>query len=136
MSERRWCEGRTHETLRTVLLSTTENEHKKEDTTHDSADFPTEFREEPSDQIDLSSFKGVLSRDDNENSRRRPGPVVVAIIVIVAELNGISVKMRDLALELDVVASTAKKRYDEVLDALVEDVSAKNTMKNAHFVIQ
>ncbi|GAB2231338.1 hypothetical protein Droror1_Dr00010344 [Drosera rotundifolia] len=77
---------------------------------------------------------------------RRPGPLVVAIIVIVTERNGISVKMRDLALELDVVVSTAKKRYDEVLDALVEvaqknlpwgkDVSAKNIMKNAYFVIQ
>ncbi|GAB2298598.1 hypothetical protein Dimus_032664 [Dionaea muscipula] len=76
---------------------------------------------------------------------RRPGPLVVAILVVVAELNGISVKISDVAMQLNVVVSTCKKRYNEVLDALVKvaqnlpwgkDVNAKNIMKNAHFVIQ
>ncbi|GMH27134.1 hypothetical protein Nepgr_028977 [Nepenthes gracilis] len=76
---------------------------------------------------------------------RRPGPMVVAVLVLVAGLNGITLKIEDAATELNTVASTCKKRYNELLEALVKvaqslpwgkDVNVKNIMKNARFVIQ
>lgn len=76
---------------------------------------------------------------------RRPIPVVAAVLVFVGELNQIPVKIEDVANELHVVVSTCKKRYKELLERLVEvarvlpwgkDVTVKNIMKNAPFVIQ
>ncbi|KAJ8531537.1 hypothetical protein K7X08_026971 [Anisodus acutangulus] len=76
---------------------------------------------------------------------RRPLPVVAAVLVFVAELNGIDVKIEDVANELQVAIVTCKLRYKELLERLVkvaqalpwgEDVTVKNIMKHATFVIQ
>lgn len=77
---------------------------------------------------------------------RRPVPVVVAVIVFVCEVNGVEVSIEDLASELNVVVGTCKLRYREILNKLVEvarvrlpwgnDVTVKNIMKNAPFVMQ
>ncbi|XP_075496551.1 plant-specific TFIIB-related protein PTF2 [Primulina tabacum] len=76
---------------------------------------------------------------------RRPIPVVAAVLVFVAELNQVPVKIEDVANELHVVVGTCKKRYKELLERLVEvarvlpwgkDVTVKNLLKNAPFVIQ
>ncbi|KAM7525035.1 hypothetical protein LguiA_014937 [Lonicera macranthoides] len=76
---------------------------------------------------------------------RTPLPVVVAVLVFVAQLNLVDVKIDDLARELHMSVSTCKLRYKELLERLVEvaqalpwgkDVKVKNVMKNAPFVIQ
>ncbi|KAK2994110.1 hypothetical protein RJ640_003633 [Escallonia rubra] len=76
---------------------------------------------------------------------RRPLPVVAAVIVFVAQLNGIDLQIGDLANELHVAVSTCRLRYKELLERLVEvaqalpwgkDITVKNVMKNAPFVIQ
>ncbi|XP_073301195.1 plant-specific TFIIB-related protein PTF2 [Primulina huaijiensis] len=76
---------------------------------------------------------------------RRPIPVVAAVLVFVGELNQVPVKIEDVANELHVVVGTCKKRYKELLERLVEvarvlpwgkDVTVKNLLKNAPFVIQ
>ncbi|OWM70462.1 plant-specific TFIIB-related protein PTF2 [Punica granatum] len=76
---------------------------------------------------------------------RRPLPVVVAVLVFVAELNEIQVKIDDVAREFHATVSTSKRRYKELLEALVEvsralpwgkDVTVKNIIKNAPLVIQ
>ncbi|XP_059275161.1 plant-specific TFIIB-related protein PTF2-like [Lycium ferocissimum] len=77
---------------------------------------------------------------------RRPLPVVVAVLVFVAQLNQIDdVTIEDVANELQVAAVTCKLRYKELLERLVkvaralpwgEDVTVKNIMKHASFVIQ
>ncbi|KAK2997723.1 hypothetical protein RJ639_026242 [Escallonia herrerae] len=76
---------------------------------------------------------------------RRPLPVVAAVIVFVAKLNGIDMQIGDLANELHVAVSTCRLRYKELLERLAEvaqalpwgkDITVKNVMKNAPFVIQ
>ncbi|TKY69718.1 Transcription initiation factor IIB-1 [Spatholobus suberectus] len=76
---------------------------------------------------------------------RRPMPLVVAVLVFVAELNGVGVRMEDLAGEVHAMVSTCRARYKELLETLVKvaqvlpwgkDVTVKNIVKNAPFVIQ
>lgn len=76
---------------------------------------------------------------------RRPVPLVVAVLVFVAELNGVVVRMEDLAREVHATVSTCRLRYKELLETLVKvaqvlpwgkDVTVKNIVKNAPFVIQ
>ncbi|KAK4768692.1 hypothetical protein SAY87_003833 [Trapa incisa] len=76
---------------------------------------------------------------------RRPMPMVVAVLIFVAELNEIDVKIEDVAGEFHATVSTSKRRYKELLEALIDasralpwgkDVTLKNIKKNAPFVIQ
>ncbi|VFQ58831.1 unnamed protein product [Cuscuta campestris] len=77
---------------------------------------------------------------------RRPMPVVAAVLVFVAELNGITVRLGDVANELHVALKTCKLRHKELLERLVQvaqatlpwgkDVNMKNIMTNASSVIQ
>ncbi|KAL3851380.1 hypothetical protein ACJIZ3_013262 [Penstemon smallii] len=76
---------------------------------------------------------------------RRPIPVVAAVLVFIGELNKVPVTIEEVAQELHVAVSTCKRRYKELLEKLVEvarvlpwgkDVTVKNIMKNASFVIQ
>ncbi|KAK7407345.1 hypothetical protein VNO78_09185 [Psophocarpus tetragonolobus] len=76
---------------------------------------------------------------------RRPLPLVVAVLVFVAELNGVAVEMEELAQEVHARVSTCRTRYKELLETLVKvaqvlpwgkDVTVKNIVKNAPFVIQ
>ncbi|GAA0148074.1 general transcription factor [Lithospermum erythrorhizon] len=76
---------------------------------------------------------------------RRPIPVVAAVLVFVATLNQVDVKINELAKELHVAVATCKKRYKELLVRLVEvarvlpwgeDVTTKNIINNAPYVIQ
>ncbi|MCD7463156.1 hypothetical protein HAX54_050048 [Datura stramonium] len=76
---------------------------------------------------------------------RRPLPVVAAVLVFVAQLNQVDVMIEDVAHELEVAAFTCRLRYKELLERLVkvaralpwgEDVTVKNIMKHAPFVIQ
>lgn len=75
---------------------------------------------------------------------RRPMPVVVAVLVFVTELNGVSVKIENVAKEVHCTVVTCRKRYKELLEALVKvaqalpwgkDVTVKNVLKNALFVM-
>ncbi|KAJ7947082.1 TFIIB transcription factor [Quillaja saponaria] len=76
---------------------------------------------------------------------RRPLPVVVAVLVLVAELNQVEVRVEDLAKEVHAKVSTCRTRYKELLEELVKvaqvlpwgkDVTSKNIVNNAPFVIQ
>lgn len=76
---------------------------------------------------------------------RRPIPLVVAVLVLVAELNQVEVQMDVLAKEVHAMVSTCRARYKELLENLVKvaqalpwgkDVTTKNIVKNAPFVIQ
>ncbi|KHN01173.1 Transcription initiation factor IIB [Glycine soja] len=76
---------------------------------------------------------------------RRPVPLVVAVLVFVAELNGVGVGMEELAKEVHAKVSTCRARYKELLETLVKvaqvlpwgkDVTVKNIVKNAPIVIQ
>ncbi|CAL5373161.1 unnamed protein product [Camellia sinensis] len=76
---------------------------------------------------------------------RRPIPVVVAVLVFVAQLNEVDVQLEDIAKELHVAVRTCKLRYKELLNRLVKvaqalpwgkDINVKNIIKNAGFVIQ
>ncbi|XP_058726616.1 plant-specific TFIIB-related protein PTF2-like [Vicia villosa] len=76
---------------------------------------------------------------------RRPLPLVVAILVLVAEINQVEIRMEDLAKEVHVAVSTCRTRYKELLETLVnvaqvlpwgKDITKKNIVKNAPFVIQ
>ncbi|KAL2924566.1 Plant-specific TFIIB-related protein PTF2, partial [Bienertia sinuspersici] len=67
---------------------------------------------------------------------RRPGPVVVAVLVFVGAVNGIE----EVAKEMNVAIRTCKLRYKELLEAMVEvakklpwgkEVNIKNIVKNA-----
>lgn len=71
--------------------------------------------------------------------------MVAAVLVFVAEVNQLEVKMENVAKELNVSIHTCKKRYKELLERLVKvaealpwgkDVTVKNIIKNAPFVIQ
>ncbi|TXG47568.1 hypothetical protein EZV62_026862 [Acer yangbiense] len=75
---------------------------------------------------------------------RRPIPVVVAVLVFVAEVNGVDVRIKDVAQETHCMVSTCRKRYSELLEALVKvaqalpwgkDVNVKNFLKNAMYVM-
>ncbi|KAH7557614.1 hypothetical protein JRO89_XS11G0190800 [Xanthoceras sorbifolium] len=75
---------------------------------------------------------------------RRPMPVVVAVLLFVAELNGVGLRIEDVATETHCVVSTCRKRYSELLEALVKvaqalpwgkDVNVKNILKNAIYVM-
>ncbi|CAI0557947.1 unnamed protein product [Linum tenue] len=77
---------------------------------------------------------------------RRPLPVVAAVLVLVAELNGIKdVKLEDVAKDVNASVVTARLRYKELLETLVEvaqalpwgkNVTVKNVVKNAPLVIR
>ncbi|KAI4296933.1 hypothetical protein L6164_036850 [Bauhinia variegata] len=76
---------------------------------------------------------------------RRPLPLVVAVLVFVAELNQVEVRIEDLANEVHAVISTCRTRYKELLEALVKvaqalpwgkDINVKNIVKNAPFIMQ
>lgn len=76
---------------------------------------------------------------------RRPLPVVAAVLVLVAKLNHVELEISDVSEELHAAVATSKLRYKELLEALVEvsralpwgkDVTVKNVLKNAPFVIQ
>ncbi|XP_062012998.1 plant-specific TFIIB-related protein PTF2 [Rosa rugosa] len=77
---------------------------------------------------------------------RRPLPMVVAILVLVAELNGVGgVSIQDCAREVNAVVNTCRLRYRELLEALVKaaqvlpwgkDVTVKNVLRHAPTVIQ
>ncbi|XP_010557484.1 PREDICTED: plant-specific TFIIB-related protein PTF2-like [Tarenaya hassleriana] len=76
---------------------------------------------------------------------RRPLPLVVAVLAIVAEVNGVKIRIEDLAKEAEVVLSTCKRRYRELLEKLVKvaqeglpwgkDVNMKNVVKHAGSII-
>ncbi|KAJ0018111.1 hypothetical protein Pint_10403 [Pistacia integerrima] len=76
---------------------------------------------------------------------RRPMPFVAAVLVFVAELNGVGLRIEDVAKEVHCVGGTCRRRYSELLEALVKvaqvlpwgkDVNVKNIMKNAPFVMR
>lgn len=77
---------------------------------------------------------------------RRPLPMVVAILVLVAELNGVGgVTIQECAKEANAVVNTCRLRYRELLEALVKaaqvlpwgkDVTVKNVIRHAPSVIQ
>jgi transcription factor IIIB subunit 2 len=76
---------------------------------------------------------------------RRPLPVVVAVLVVVAELNEVDLRIEDVAKEIHATVSTCRLRYKELLESLVKvaqvlpwgkDVTVKNVVRNAPFVIQ
>ncbi|KAI3470195.1 hypothetical protein Pfo_026865 [Paulownia fortunei] len=76
---------------------------------------------------------------------RKPIPVVAAVLVFVGELNELHVTIEDMAKELHVAVATCRRRYKELLEVLVKvarvlpwgkDVTVKNILKNAPFVIQ
>ncbi|XP_047321586.1 plant-specific TFIIB-related protein PTF2 [Impatiens glandulifera] len=77
---------------------------------------------------------------------RRPLQVVAAVLLLVAQLNDMDgVRIESIASELNVPVSTCRLRYKELLDSLVKvakplpwgkDVTVKNIVKNAPFVIQ
>ncbi|KAK9288984.1 hypothetical protein L1049_017455 [Liquidambar formosana] len=76
---------------------------------------------------------------------RRPPPVVAAVLVFVAKLNQIDVRIEDVAKEVNAGVATSKLRYKELLEMLVrvaqvlpwgKDITVKNILKNAPFVIQ
>ncbi|KDP21088.1 hypothetical protein JCGZ_21559 [Jatropha curcas] len=77
---------------------------------------------------------------------RRPLPIVAAVLVLVAELNGVEcVKIEEVARDMHAAVSTCRLRYKELLEALVKvaqalpwgkDVTLKNIVKNAPFVIR
>lgn len=76
---------------------------------------------------------------------RRPLPVVTAVLVLVAKLNQIELEISDVSRELHAAVVTSRRRYKELLEALVEvsralpwgkEVTVKNVVKNAPLVIQ
>ncbi|XP_059438317.1 plant-specific TFIIB-related protein PTF2 [Corylus avellana] len=76
---------------------------------------------------------------------RRPMPVVAAVLALVAELNGVNMGIEDAAKEVHANVSTSRLRYREFLEKLVkvagvlpwgEDVTVKNVVKSAPFVIE
>ena len=76
---------------------------------------------------------------------RKPLPVVAAVLVLVAELNEVDLRIEDVALEVHAAVSTCRSRYKELLESLVKvaqvlpwgkDVTVKNVVRNAPFVIQ
>ncbi|XP_028123998.1 plant-specific TFIIB-related protein PTF2-like [Camellia sinensis] len=78
-------------------------------------------------------------------TERRLIPIVVAVLVFVAQLNEVDVRLEDMAKELHVDVGTCELRYKELLNNLVKvaqalpwdkDITVKNIMKNARFVIQ
>ncbi|XP_071723684.1 plant-specific TFIIB-related protein PTF2-like [Rutidosis leptorrhynchoides] len=76
---------------------------------------------------------------------RRPGPMVAAVLLFVAEINGVNgCRIEDLAKEVHSAVGTCKQRYNEILIKLVEvakvlpwgkDLNVKNIVKNAASVI-
>ena len=76
---------------------------------------------------------------------RRPLPMIAAILMFVAELNQVNVRIENIANEIHAGVATTRLRYKELSEALVKvaqalpwgkDVSTKNIIKNAPFVIQ
>ncbi|XP_065878258.1 plant-specific TFIIB-related protein PTF2 isoform X2 [Euphorbia lathyris] len=77
---------------------------------------------------------------------RRPLPIVAAVLVLVAELNGVpGMKIEEMARKVHAAVSTCKSRYRELLESIVKvaqalpwgkDVTVKNAVKNAPFVLR
>ncbi|KAJ8772173.1 hypothetical protein K2173_027350 [Erythroxylum novogranatense] len=77
---------------------------------------------------------------------RRPLPVVVAVVVLVSELNGVEgIKIENVAREVHSVVSTCRSRYKELLEALVKaaqilpwgsNVTVKNVVKNVPLLMR
>ncbi|XP_028754267.1 plant-specific TFIIB-related protein PTF2-like [Neltuma alba] len=71
---------------------------------------------------------------------RKPLPLVVAVLVLVAELNQVEIGISELAKEVHAVVSTCKTRYKELLEKLVEvaqvlpweEISPLETLSNMH----
>ncbi|XP_021907770.1 plant-specific TFIIB-related protein PTF2 [Carica papaya] len=77
---------------------------------------------------------------------RRPLPLVVAVLVFVAELNGVKLGIEEVVKYVHVAVVTCRKRYKELLEKLVKvahqmdlpwgkDVTVKNIVKHAPIVI-
>lgn len=73
---------------------------------------------------------------------RRPMPLVVAVLAFVAQVNGVKVKIDDLAKDARVSLTTCKTRYKELSEKLVKvaeevglpwakDVTVKNVVKHS-----
>ncbi|ESQ53545.1 hypothetical protein EUTSA_v10027569mg [Eutrema salsugineum] len=73
---------------------------------------------------------------------RRPMPLVVAVLAFVCQVNGVKVKIDDLAKDAKVSLTTCKTRYKELSEKLVkvaqemglawaEDVTVKNVVKHS-----
>ncbi|KFK30191.1 hypothetical protein AALP_AA7G229900 [Arabis alpina] len=73
---------------------------------------------------------------------RRPMPLVVAVLAFVGQVNGVKVKIEELAKDMRVSLSTCKMRYRELLVKLVKvaeevglpwwrDVNVKNVVKHS-----
>lgn len=76
---------------------------------------------------------------------RKPLPLVAAVLVLIAKLNQVDVTIENVAKQVHAVVHTSKLRYKELLEELVKvaqalpwgmDVTTKNVVKNAPFVIQ
>lgn len=76
---------------------------------------------------------------------RQPLPMVAAVLVLVSKLNEVDVSIDNVSMEVHANVATSKKRYRELLGALVEvgkklpwgkEITRKNIVKNAPFVIQ
>lgn len=108
------------------------------------------FARVPTDEVEAMLKQGVFLVQCAVKwfltTGRRPLPVVAAVLVLVAELHGVvDVRIEDVAGQLRVSVKTAKLRYKELLQALVkvakalpwgQDITVKNIVKNAPFVLQ
>ncbi|KAL1215629.1 Plant-specific TFIIB-related protein PTF2 [Cardamine amara subsp. amara] len=77
---------------------------------------------------------------------RRPMPLVVAVLAFVVQVNGVKVKIEDLAKDAQVSLTTCKLRYKELSEKLVKaahevglpwakDVTVKNVVKHSGTLI-
>lgn len=76
---------------------------------------------------------------------RRPLPMIAAVLMFVSELNQVDIRIENIANEIHAGVATSKLRYKELSESLVKvaqslpwgrDISTKNIVKNAPFVIQ
>nr|POE95481.1 plant-specific tfiib-related protein ptf2 [Quercus suber] len=51
---------------------------------------------------------------------RKPLPVVAIVLVLVAELNEVDLRIKDVAPEVHAVVSTCRSRYNELLESLMK----------------
>ncbi|MED6210796.1 hypothetical protein PIB30_067523 [Stylosanthes scabra] len=107
------------------------------------------FEDVDGDTVDTMKKQGVFliqcAVKWSLSTGRRPLPLVVAVLVFVAELNQVEVKIEELASEVHAVVSTCRARYKELLETLAKaaqvlpwgkDVTTKNIVRNAPFLIQ
>uniref|UniRef100_A0A7N0T4I0 BRF2-like C-terminal domain-containing protein n=1 Tax=Kalanchoe fedtschenkoi TaxID=63787 RepID=A0A7N0T4I0_KALFE len=107
------------------------------------------FKALPVEQVEVMRKQGVFVLQCAVKwfltTGRQPVPMVVAVLFFVSKLNKIGLRIDVLAKELKGNVLTCRKRYKELLETLVKvaqalpwgkDVTAKNIMANAHFVIR